>query len=87
MRLFKIPIKKIQEKSRLQLPSSVFASKVELDVGFLNQSAPRSGLQLDLDPDIVAAMDEDFDYDNPDNQLDDDFYQLADQIISDDGEM
>uniref|UniRef100_A0A0A9XMK6 Protein LTV1 homolog n=1 Tax=Lygus hesperus TaxID=30085 RepID=A0A0A9XMK6_LYGHE len=55
------------------LPSSVFPSEVESKVGLLNKAAPRSGLQLDLDPDIVAAMDEDFDYDDPDNQLDDDF--------------
>ena len=26
-----------------------------------------------MDPDIVAALDEDFDYDNPNNILDDDF--------------
>jgi len=35
------------------------------------------GLRLDLDPDIVAAMDEDFDYDDPDNMLDDDFVARA----------
>lgn len=26
-----------------------------------------------MDPDIVAALDEDFDYEDPDNILDDDF--------------
>lgn len=26
-----------------------------------------------MDPDIVAALDEDFDFDDPDNLLDDDF--------------
>lgn len=31
------------------------------------------GPRLDMDPDIVAALDEDFDYDDPDNILDDDF--------------
>lgn len=35
------------------------------------------GLRLDLDPDIVAAMDEDFDFDDPDNQLEDDFIMMA----------
>lgn len=35
------------------------------------------GLRLDLDPDIVAAMDEDFDYNDSENQLEDDFIQLA----------
>ncbi|KAG8577521.1 hypothetical protein GDO81_010209, partial [Engystomops pustulosus] len=56
----------------INLPSSVFASEFEEDVGLLNKAAPR-GLCLDLDPDIVAALDDDFDFENPDNQLDDDF--------------
>lgn len=30
-----------------------------------------------MDPDIVAALDEDFDYDDPDNMLDDDFIVKA----------
>ncbi|KAL1454004.1 hypothetical protein WDU94_010301, partial [Cyamophila willieti] len=64
-------------QSRLQLPSSVFASEYEESVGLLNKAAPQSGLRLDLDPDIVAAMDEDFDFDDPDNQLDDDFIMKA----------
>lgn len=56
----------------INLPSSVFASEFEEDVGLLNKAAPR-GLCLDLDPDIVAALDDDFDFDNPENQLDDNF--------------
>ena len=32
-----------------------------------------TGPQPDWDPDIVAALDDDFDFDNPENQLDDDF--------------
>lgn len=36
-----------------------------------------SGPRLDMDPDIVAALDEDFDYDDPDNILDDDFIVKA----------
>lgn len=36
-----------------------------------------SGLRLDLDPDIVAAMDEDFNYDDPENELEDNFMELA----------
>lgn len=35
------------------------------------------GLRLDLDPDIVAAMDDDFDFENPNNELEDDFMLLA----------
>ncbi|XP_063237824.1 protein LTV1 homolog [Bacillus rossius redtenbacheri] len=63
--------------AKLKLPSSVFASSVEEDVGLLNLAAPHPGPRLDLDPDVVAAMDEDFNYDDPDNMLDDDFVQLA----------
>jgi protein LTV1 len=32
---------------------------------------------LDLDPDVVAAMDEDFDFEDPDNELEDNFVELA----------
>lgn len=35
------------------------------------------GLCLDLDPEVVAALDEDFDFDDPDNQLEDNFIELA----------
>ncbi|XP_075059198.1 protein LTV1 homolog [Mixophyes fleayi] len=61
----------------INLPSSVFASEFEEDVGLLNKAAPVRGLCLDLDPDIVAALDEDFDFDDPENQLDDDFILKA----------
>ncbi|XP_062287086.1 protein LTV1 homolog [Scomber scombrus] len=61
----------------INLPSSVFASEFEEDVGLLNKAAPISGPRLDMDPDIVAALDEDFDFDDPDNLLDDDFITMA----------
>lgn len=32
---------------------------------------------MDWDADVVAAMDEDFDYDNPQNALEDDFIYRA----------
>lgn len=35
------------------------------------------GPQLDWDPDIVAAMDDDFDYSDPSNELEDDFVLQA----------
>ncbi|KAK3612684.1 hypothetical protein CHS0354_042210 [Potamilus streckersoni] len=66
-------IRVINEGTNLQLPSSVFASEVERDVGLLNQAIPIKGPQPDWDPDIVAALDEDFNFDDPDNQLEDDF--------------
>lgn len=61
----------------INLPSSVFASEFEEEVGLLNKAAPISGPRLDMDPDIVAALDEDFNYDDPDNLLDDDFILKA----------
>ncbi|XP_063054401.1 protein LTV1 homolog [Engraulis encrasicolus] len=61
----------------INLPSSVFASEFEEKVGLLNKAAPISGPRLDMDPDIVAALDEDFDYDDPENMLDDDFVVQA----------
>lgn len=36
-----------------------------------------SGPQLDWDSDIVAAMDDDFDYNDPANELEDDFVLQA----------
>ncbi|KAG5278430.1 hypothetical protein AALO_G00098910 [Alosa alosa] len=61
----------------INLPSSVFASEFEEKVGMLNKAAPISGPRLDMDPDIVAALDDDFDYDDPENILDDDFIVKA----------
>ena len=30
-----------------------------------------------MDPDVVAALDDDFDFEDPDNELEDDFMQIA----------
>ena len=68
----------------MQLPSSVFASEIEEPVGLLNKAAPIYGPRPDLDPDIVAALDDDFNYDDPDNLLEDNFIELANQEGSDD---
>lgn len=32
---------------------------------------------MNLDPDIIAAMDEDFDFEDPNNELEDNFIELA----------
>lgn len=37
---------------------------------------------MNLDPDIVAAMDEDFDFEDPDNELEDNFIELANTEVS-----
>ncbi|XP_068624961.1 protein LTV1 homolog [Battus philenor] len=60
----------------LTLPSSVFASEVEEDVGLLNKAASQ-GLCLNLDPEVVAALDDDFDFEDPVNQLEDNFIEMA----------
>lgn len=70
----------------LNLPSSVFASEFEEDEGLLRKAAPHSGPRPDLEPDIVAAMDDDFDHDNPDNVLEDNFMELAMGDEADDDE-
>jgi protein LTV1 len=62
---------------KLMLPSSLFDSAVQNSAGMLSGSALPVGPQPDWDPDIVAAMDEDFDFEDPDNQLEDDFIQQA----------
>lgn len=36
-----------------------------------------TGPRPDWDPDIVAALDDDFDYHDPENQLEDDFISMA----------
>ncbi|XP_050450944.1 protein LTV1 homolog [Cataglyphis hispanica] len=76
-------IKCDKDAPKINLPSSVFASNVEEKVGMLNKAAPVSGLQLDLDPDVVAAMDDDFDFDDPENQLEDNFIEMANAGSSD----
>lgn len=71
---------------KLRLPGSVFGSTVERDVGVLNMAAPSSGPKLDWDPEVVAALDEDFNFDDPANILDDDFVLKA-NASSDEGDM
>ncbi|XP_032778401.2 protein LTV1 homolog [Daphnia magna] len=84
-RVWKAPVVKglSDHKYKLTLPSSVFQSEVEETVGLLNRAAPHSGPRPDLDPDIVAAMDDDFNFDDPDNELEDDFVVCANGVPSD----
>ncbi|XP_057653775.1 protein LTV1 homolog [Diorhabda carinulata] len=73
---------------KIKLPSSVFPSKVEEEIGMLRKAAPVSGPQLHLDPEVVAAMDDDFDYSDPENELEDNFIELANAANnSDDDDM
>lgn len=66
-----------KSESKLKLPSSLFASEFEETEGMLRKAAPHTGPRPDLDPDIVAALDDDFDYENGDNALEDNFIEMA----------
>ena len=61
----------------LNIPAEVMPSKYEVDIGMLNKGVLPRGPQPDWDPDIVAALDDDLDMDDPDNILVDDFMSLA----------
>lgn len=64
-------------ESKLQLPSSLFASEFEEAEGMLRKAAPHLGPRPDLDPDIIAALDDDFDFENENNHLEDNFIEMA----------
>jgi len=63
--------------SKINLPAEVLPSTYEVDIGMLNKGVLPRGPQPDWDPDIVAALDDDVDFDDPDNMLADDFINLA----------
>ena len=64
--------------SRFNLPSTVFESKTTNEIGMLNLAAPDSDPKIHWDPDVIAALDDDeFDYDDDENALDDDFMLKA----------
>uniref|UniRef100_A0A182RLP6 Protein LTV1 homolog n=1 Tax=Anopheles funestus TaxID=62324 RepID=A0A182RLP6_ANOFN len=69
---------------RIKLPSSVFASEYEEKDGIMKKAVEVTrGPRPDWDPDVVAALDEDFDFDNPNNELEDNFMELAMQPCAD----
>ena len=76
-----------ERQRQLQLPSDVFATRgEEEEVGLLNKAAP-VGLDLSLDPEVVAAMDDDFNFEDPENDFSDDFVmQMMGGEGEDDGE-
>ncbi|XP_071148947.1 protein LTV1 homolog isoform X1 [Mytilus edulis] len=74
---FRLSSKVTEQKARIQLPSSVFPTEVETEVGLLNKAVTITGPQPNWDPDIVEALDDDFDMKDPDNILDDDFMLKA----------
>ncbi|XP_022646770.1 protein LTV1 homolog isoform X2 [Varroa destructor] len=60
------------EHPRISLPSSVFPSHVEEHIGHLHKGVSTK-LRPDWDPDVIAALDDDFECD----ELEDDFVALA----------
>ena len=75
-------IKKNQKKPSLMLPSSVFESSVVEKDDLNKKAALPVGPQLDWDPDVIEAMEDDFDFEDPNNQIDDDFVMQAMQSNS-----
>jgi len=70
----------------LQLPSTVFPTAgQEEEIGLLNKAAPR-GLDLSLDPEVVAALDDDFDFEDPENVMEDDFFIQAMEVGDEDAD-
>mgnify|MGYP002803859257 CR=1 FL=1 len=77
----------VKKFGKVTLPSEVFASGHEEDEGLLNLAAPVGGPRPDWDPDIVAALDEALDLDDPNNILDDDFILKANGSFEEDSDI
>jgi len=76
------------EEIRKRLPEfdpDVFVSKEETKVGMLERAHIANGVEFD--PDILKAMSKDFDFNDPNNILDDDFMEQSGGLIEDDGEL
>ncbi|XP_065055701.1 protein LTV1 homolog [Rhopilema esculentum] len=62
-----------KEFGGILFPKDAFASEYEEPEGMLEKGVLPRGPQPDWDPDIVAALDDGLDMDDPDNVLEDDF--------------
>ena len=69
-------------KPALQLPSSLFASHVEEDVGLLNRAAPSYGPPAEIESELADVMDDDF-TPGPEDELEDNFFELAGGVATD----
>ena len=81
----KIDIEKIvANKPKLMLPSSVFASEYEEEIGYFNLDAPNSDPKIGWDSEIVETLDEEskYEFENPENELEDDFFIKANDEVS-----
>lgn len=75
--------KKEIDKTKFNLPAKIFESAEEEKIGLLNRAIPK-GLQLDLDPDIVATFEDDYNHDNPEDSdcdFEEDFIALAGGVL------
>lgn len=61
----------------IKLPSEALPSELEEDQGMLDKGCLPRGPQPDWDPDIVEALDDGLNLDDPTNILEDDFMMLA----------
>lgn len=59
----------VKNKQKITLPSSVFASHFEEEEGLLRRVDDRKSLRPDWDPDVIEALDDNFEHNNPENQL------------------
>lgn len=76
------------EDVRKRLPDfdpDLFTSNQETKTGMLERAHNADGITFDSD--ILRAMSKDFDFDDPNNVLDDDFLDQAGGLIEDEGEM
>lgn len=76
------------DKIREKFPDfdpQVFASKQQTKTGMLERAHNADGVTFD--PDILEAMSKDFDFEDPNNLLDDDFMDQAGGLIEEEGEM
>lgn len=74
---FDIQPKESSKNPGIMLPSSLFESTVKEKVDLGKKAALPVGPQLDWDPDVLDAMNDDFDFNDPNNQIDDDFVVQA----------
>lgn len=76
------------EEAKRKLPDFdpiLFESKDETKTGMLERAHLADGMTFD--PDVLQAMSKDFDYEDPNNILDDTFVTQAGGFIADEGEM
>ena len=74
---FDIQPKESSKNPGIMLPSSLFESTVKEKGDLGKKAALPVGPQLDWDPDVLDAMNDDFDFNDPNNQIDDDFVVQA----------